>query len=75
MIVQHDGEMLRQFRDMDVPESAVAAQAGHHEERWSAAMRLVVELCAVAKFQLRHPVPLLADCAIALRAGTAKLRA
>ena len=61
VVVQHDGEVLRQFRHVGVPKAAVAAQARHHEQRRPAAMPLVVELRAIAQFQVRHRA-LLARC-------------
>ena len=61
MIVQHHGEVPGQLRHMGIPEAAVAAQARHHKQRRPAAMPLVVELRAIAQFQVRHRA-LLARC-------------
>ena len=64
MIVHDHGELLGELRDIVAPESAVAAQSRHQEQRRSAAVRFVVELRAVAQLEVWHLHGSLSDSAI-----------
>jgi hypothetical protein len=57
MIMHDDGELLGETRDIGAPKAAIAAQPRDQEQRRPVAVRLVVELGAVAELDLWHCIP------------------